>query len=80
MSEAKETKVDAWFAARQRGERLPEHELPDDVWCDLCGRRATRDDYSPETDMTICNPCIEATLDASTVNTGSHLELVGGGR
>jgi predicted amidophosphoribosyltransferase len=30
------TKAGDWFAARQAGKRLPEHELPDDA-CPICG-------------------------------------------
>ncbi len=34
-----ETKARDWFDARERGQRLPCHEISDEQWCDLCGHR-----------------------------------------
>lgn len=66
MSEPYTTKALDWFSAKQRGERLPEHEI---VHCDLCGEPTNA---NPEihnlTGMHVCDACIEATLEAQIGN------------
>lgn len=56
------TSAGDWFAARQRGERLTEHELPEAA-CDLCGEgcpaHCQTNAASEASGLTICTICLE---------------------
>lgn len=60
----RQTSAGQWFDARQQGRRLPEHELPEDLHCGLCGQGMYPHEYSQAvretTNMDICASCLEA--------------------
>lgn len=56
-------------------------EPPEGEFCDLCGERALEVMSKAAWDASglyICNPCLEAMLDASADDTCSEMGLVGG--
>jgi hypothetical protein len=90
-----ETKARDWFDARQRGERLSEHVIPESpvstpksaareqAFCDLCGARVEPHDFAEAayeaSGMNICARCLEDHLDASTFDTRSEVGLARSG-
>lgn len=57
------TKARDWYEAKRRGERLKEHELPDEEHCDLCACKMQPDpDTLEASGMNICPACMEQML------------------
>jgi len=58
---------------------MTEATLPDESFCELCGEPIPQEDVSVEafeaSGLLICTDCLEATLDASTVNPRAEVGL-----
>jgi hypothetical protein len=79
VTEPHTTQAGDWWAARLRGERLPEHE----IHCDLCGESYSRHEFSEAaldaSGMNVCGQCLEAMLDETAFNARAEVGLVGSG-